>query len=64
MSTRAVIFTVEHHDETTDKVHAAGTQAEVSRVHAGNLVYQGLARYAPEVPAAAEPTKTSKNDGK
>jgi hypothetical protein len=66
MTTRNVIFTVEHHDETTDKVHAAGSSANVDRVHASNLVYRGLARYndRPAAPAAGEPDATSADDSK
>ena len=53
MSDVKVTFTVEHHDETTDKVHPAGTTAAVDRKHASNLVYRGLARYDAADPAAA-----------
>ena len=61
-----IIFSVDYHDEVTDIHHRAGAAAKVSRGHASNLVYRGLARYAePETsapdPAADKPEKGDKS---
>jgi len=62
-----VIFAVDHHDEF-DNFHKAGTTADLPRVQAGNLVYRGLARYAPQTPTPApvveEPAKAGVTDPK
>lgn len=62
-----VIFAVDHHDEF-DHFHAAGSTEDLPRVQAGNLVYRGLARYAPTIstppPAVEEPAKAGVTDPK